>query len=488
MEFIIEDKLALKNKLISLLEKVNEKYIKAICEKYIDQLNNGYKSFTIVENITQELKPFQWDAKVNEFTRELDQILNENACTYGLANYITTFGLHTTEYDKAFKERLTKVAKQLGEDELKKELKYGDLNFYGKIYPNFGSVVEMAYMRDNENPALNNNNVVSPIVPIMELKDGVVFYLHGDNFYYEPQNNLLEKHNGFPDDTNYMKMVEAINTFKISKKEAVCYTNYGKIKVNYLSGEPIVSVNDTKIDLNNNSNVVSEMIYLGNLQSNEQHIVGITLFLAENFHRLVELDFAQTIYDSVNESKFSTFFKLGNNTHVINYDVNNKRNDFKSFNDINECVKYVNNWVGFNIYESLDNMFGNEKEDLTKYKTLKREILNSISSLKANKTKLENTGLVTENEKIKEAYDLVDNKLNKLYSKLQQVNEHLGVKENFEESLFVEATVLGKYRNVPVGAIVKVEESVFQTSLSENPVQVWLNGEKIFIPKKFLML
>lgn len=489
MEFQIDKKLSLKKRLIGLLEKINnESYIRSICENYISQLNEGVKPHKLAYGLITELSQFNWNYKVDHFLKSLNTVLNENYTTYQVANFITTYGLDRRVVDKSFYDRLNRIASSLGEKELRQEVKYGDINFYKDIIPEFRTIVETAHQLDNENPTLANAEITTPIVPIMEYGDGFVFYLSGQNFYYQPQNNTINPINGFPENKLYHKLVEASNFFKITKREATYSSDKSNtvIKVNYKKGEPFVTVNEKEFAVN--ENLRDNLIYSTNISQVEIPAINVAVFVAENFHRFVELDFAQTVKSKINEQQDSTFFKLGNSTLVVSQNRYTHERTFKMFEDINECVDYINKWTGFNVYESLDNMFGNKNTDNTLLQSAKSKLLKDINILTEQKVKIENSGLITENEELNIAYASINEELTKLKNKILNVNERLGIRSTFEEDTYVDAVTIGKYKSLPVGAVVKVNETAFNLALNENPVEVWVGEEKLFIPKKFLSL
>jgi len=490
MEFQIDKKLFLKNRLVTLLDSLtNESYISSICEKYIHLLNEGSKPSHLVESLLNELNQFNWNNDINSFIMGVSKVVNENSCSYSVANFIKTYGFDSqSSIDGEFKERLNRLASSLNESDLRKEIKFGELNFYSDIVPEFRYVVETAYRSDNENPSLANANIKTPIVPMIEYKDGFMFHLANENYYFEPHNNLLEVHNGFPDDQQYLKLVEASKKFKMTKESANYNSDISNlaISIKYLNGEPQVNINGKVLKVD--ESLRDNMIYSTGIAQVELNSINLAVFLAENYHRFVELDFAQTISSELNESNSVTFFKLGSETKVISYNKYTQNTNTKTFTDINECVDYVNSYTGYNMYESLDNMFGNETVDLTKFKEAKEILLEQMSNLVKNKQKLENSGLVTENKEISSAHEMVSSKISLVKSKIMRLNQQLGIRESFEEDSYIKVRVIGRYRSIPVGAIVKVDESAFTLALTENPVEAWMDGEKIFIPKKFLAI
>lgn len=489
MEYQIDKKLTLNKRLIDLLDKtkIKDSYISSICEKYISLMNEGVKAHSIVENLISELSQFDHNSDVDSFVNKTTKIINENSCTYTVAKFIKNYGLSGNNKDSEFYKRLDRFANQMGEKELTNEIKYGSLNFYGEIIPEFKSIVEMAYANTNENPSLANANITVPVVPIIESGEGFVFYLNGQNFYYEPQNESLSIHNGLPEDKLYGKLVESSKIFKLSKREAKFVSKLSNtvIKVKYSEGTPIVEVNGKEYEYNDK--LRDNLYYICNLY-NESYVVNATMFLAENFHRFVELDFSEMVVNNVNENKTSTYFKLKNSTVVINHDKETQERNIKNFDDINECVHYINSWTGYNVYESLDNMFGSENADTSDFKKAKIKLLGEMSKLMTYKQKIENSGMINESLELKSIYDSVETKIQKVKARILKLNETLGIKQSFEEDTFSNATVIGRFRSVPVGATVKVNESSYKVALKENPIEAWLDGEKIFIPKKFLSL
>lgn len=499
MLLLIEKKLNIKEKIIKLIsEKKDEAYLVTLLEKYVSILNEGKKSVLIVENLLRDLRYFSWVKEVDLLVKNIENIIQENRCSYLTANFLySNFNSinEQNDFNKNAKEQLVDLLENHSEVSVREKLKYDEnFNFLGKIYPQFLLIIKESYASDNENPTLADSVVSHPIVPMMESKNGnVVFYLSGEHFIYNHGAETIKKLNGVPQNTNYLQLIEAQKFFKISKKEAKYNSPDGKItmKIFYEDGTPKISINEKVYEVREDNNVRDIILFSlsGNTSINE-YIINTGIFLVENLHRFVELDFAQKIVNKINENKETIIFKLANKAHVINYDTFTLERYYNEYSDINECVQNVLAWTGYNVYESLDNLLGHEETDNTLLIESKKKLVENLNTMLVSKQKINNEShLLESNEELQKALEIIETKIESIKNGIKKINEELGItNSSLDPELYTDGLMLGRYREIPAGLKLKVNEDIYNTAYSENPIKVWIGENQFFIPKKYIKL
>ena len=396
-----------------------------------ESLLNVFSKFTFIPAIDQQYT--QLTKIVNENQEDLSIIKTINSLNYINREFYNDLieSLELYIYDKDLMSR-----SQLFEQVRKYEFEPVVKEFANKL-AKYGAQDGLSIINENKN--FN----VYPVYSFITINENnkIIFSCAGN--YYEKYNNDLIKLNEseietltdtFKQINNYLLRANTV----INESGMNIFIGSDKITLKSANDNTVIMyLNENEIKLSNPYQYLMQSGVFKYDQADELQIINN---IYENFHTLINIDFAKAIVSSINEGFGTVLFKLNDEKfylHEINpiMRINEFKENVNAVQVRNELLEFMNYDISESLYEFMDKT----QQKIGDYKTQQSLITEEIQKLNVQLTKVEQAELdiltgekvkslhlkeaiVKEINQLKDNWRVFESKINKL-QKHQQVEK-----------------------------------------------------------------
>ena len=400
--------------------------------------------YIYADAMLKELAGHMYLKPVSEFITEMNSILKSNKYSSILANTYKT--LTTDKQSKFYESVVEEMERLLTKDEMsiREELTFS-FRKYNWI-PVIRAILE-EYSRDTKknysNSEGNVNAVYSPVY-ITENKEAI-FYL--DNKFYNLKDTVVDIYEGsIPG--NVLNTLKAMQDFKVDGKKMVMYHGKNTLEILTEDAETSVLVNGKKVDYKNINNFKNYLIRTSFYGLNEMHKLDQLLYMVESMDNIKNLDFITSISSKINNGIKVNVMRLGNNLYVNRINPHMGVNEFLKVNTAEEAQGLVNEYINFDISNSVEDLMKIENQKKNILINKKNEYIERLKFLEEKKLEIEKTiSIIGTNDALKEALLVIEEEMISQEAGLQNTYAEMGEDGAINKKLLDMGYVLGSMKN-----------------------------------------
>ena len=442
-----------------------------ICEQYQNLIvNKRVPEFSLVHNFINDIQTLNWDDTVKGVSatlRENAESLSREIEVAKVIESIKNSGSSNfySELNDVLNEWL--VSENKSNALLVKNISKWSFNPVVRNLINFINVNESTDNRKLEIPtvAQGESSVSKVFSPVMLGSHKSIFFLGGNVFETNSAEiKRLGKKEVSELSSDYISLVESFTKPYVRVNEEGVFVQIGKSVVRIIEeGEEVsVYLGKRKLKFSDPSGLakilgLESATYFG---VNETQVVSDIMRLYTNYNNIVELDFAKTINSNVFEGLSINLVKWNNQIYLqkINQGMN-ENSIFKVTG--NQAVAMVKEYMRYDISEGLTEFLVGENKVKSIMINDRNKVIENISKVEEQISKLETlmstNPLYSASTEIMSAKKLLENELNVLREKWNQINIEIASAEttiDLERSLEI-----FEDEKFNIGDFIKVKES-----------------------------
>jgi hypothetical protein len=444
---------------------------KVLFEQYQNLiLNKNLPEFVVVNNFIAELESFNWENSVRGIAEELKNKAKKYSREIEVSKVLESIK-NSGSY--AFYSELSETLNSwLVSEEKSNGLLVRDISKYSfnpvvRNLINFLNINEKEDNRFLEIPikAQGESSVSRVYSPVL-FENGRTFFHIGNSVFEASEKELVKlterQVSELPSD--YLKLVEITKKPHVAINENGISIRFGKKIVKLVEEGENVAVYLGKDKLRFSDNIglakilgLESSSYFG---VNESEVVNDTMFLYNNYSDIVELDFAKSINSNIYEGVGVNMFKWNNQIYLQK--INQTMNENSIFKvSGTQAVSMVKSYLKYDISEGLTEFLEGENKLKSIMVNDRNKVLENISKVENEINKinslLESSPLYKSSNEILTAKSALENELNVLREKWNQINTEISKIE--EEISFADKINVSEDEKFNIGDFIKVKES-----------------------------
>jgi len=393
------DAFNLKSRLRDLHESIN-KYeapnstytvntVKAICEKYINQLYKGNISVTesyVAYNVARELESFMWLDMVKESIISMVKYINENIMSFEVNEALRKLRNQTGNSFYATAVTSLEQIRNLSESEVRNKIKY-ELNTFTWI-PEIKYLIESVNNLDN-NLTSNSDAIVEKVYsPMMEIDGNNAFYLYG-KVYSIKENQLIEL------DPNtvtalYLTLIAVTENFKFNANTMTYFKGNNSINITLSEAGTSFKFNDKDVEVKESNDIRNFLLSNGSFGVNDGEELDMVVKAFENVDSFIELDFVQSIHSRMHKGIIVNVIKVNEDVYVNRVNPYMNTNETIKASTATDAIGLVKEYVNYDIKTTIIDLLEDEAKKLAVLEMKKDSLFDKIAFLKEQRSVLAN--------------------------------------------------------------------------------------------------
>ena len=382
------DSISLKDKLGDLLESIDKNNTsKMIVDRYYKRLatleinegvsasysnsKNPYASLdriNLLENLTKELKSYDWVSEVKTFVNESTSFLNENR-TYILVESVIR-DLKSSKQSGYYSKAIEKLTECTISDNV--DFKVTELLESEVWIPLVKRLYEYCNKSKSESNGTNPNFKVSKIYsPVTALDEGFLFHSNGKNLIV--LNDTIEESKETPS-SDFINMIKITENSNIKDNTIRMYPNQKSlVDITFEKENVTVSIDGEVVE---NDHIESKMLTKGIVKLNEQDKISNIYRAIKEGRSIKEIDFGYKVTSSVFEGLSVSVFTINENVYIQKINKGMKVNTITLAENAIDAVSIVKDFMNYDITESIKSLVESKTTEVEK----KNEEIQTIES------------------------------------------------------------------------------------------------------------
>jgi len=418
----------------------NHPNLKYVLLKFENALMENAPEHLLVSDFLSQITPFKWDPTIKKATDAIHEAINSKATELEVQN--TIHAIKSTDTKRFFTDIVNRMSDWVYSEKknvptLLKEMKGYMFNPHVKELVNRIMLMENSKGTQFNIPVKDSNCSVSKIFsPVHVVASGQVFKA-GNNFYHSADGKfkkLSEKQiNGLPKE--YLELCESFFNPSIKVTDDIITAYVGKSKVQ-IDGEKRIFINEKQID---STTLGSQLMFLTQqtIFRDSSNMANVVMNIYENFDKICEIDYGKAIYSNVFEGVGVYLFKKDGTIFINKVNESMNENKFVRANAL-QTVNFVKKFLSFNMSESLSEFLEGDFKKKALMEGDMSDVLANIQVLEGELDKIEKAIFqdpsFADVKEIADAKTLLENELNALKSKWQEMNSALKEFESAEDA------------------------------------------------------
>lgn len=405
IKMAIKEKLGLKDKIETLIEKISkfktknsQNYyvigVKNICEKYLKALpieSHG----KLAKTLTRELKPFNWMDSVNETIESIEKALGENIMASLVDEAYNK--LKSSAEKKFYKDAIARLETilPLDEEKVRDEIKYR--------MSNYAWIPHVKFLIESNNSLTGDLSSSEDVIinrkysPVGKTKDGdLAFYLSGNT--YAIKENKLVQIDPITLGSIFLTLISVTENFKFEDNSLSYYKgkNAIKIKLNEDSKPNSLELNGKPVNFKDGSELRSLLLSTNTFNINETDALDTVICAYENADQIVELDFVQSITPRKYPDVTVNVIRLNENLYINKINPKMMTNECVLVESATEAVDMVKEYINYDISKSVTDLLEGEEKEIALKEAKKEDLVDKINFLKGKREKLAEVNVKSE--------------------------------------------------------------------------------------------
>jgi hypothetical protein len=405
--------------------------LKYIIAKFESALMENTPEYALAENFIAQVTPFKWDATVKTAINTVQESINSKAAVIEVQN--TMHNIKATDSKRFFSDIVNRMNEWVYSEkknvyDLIKEMKGYMFNPHVKDLANRLMLMENSKGTQFNIPVKDSNCSVSKIFsPVHTAVNGQVFRA-GKNFYHATEGKLSklseEQINALPKE--YLELCESFFNPSVKATDKGITIYVGKSKFD-LTDDKRVFVNEHQIDA---TTLGSQLMFHTSqtIFRDSSNMANVVMNIYENMDNICEIDYGKAISSNVFEGVGVYLFRKDGKVFINKVNESMNENSFVEANAL-QTVKLVKEFLSFNMSESLAEFLEGDYKKKNLMEGEINKVLSNIQILEGELDKIEKAILedpsFADVKEIAEAKTLIENELNGLKSKWQEMNSEL---------------------------------------------------------------
>jgi hypothetical protein len=382
------DSISLKDKLGDLLESIDKNNTsKMIVDRYYKRLatleinegvsasysnsKNPYASLdriNLLENLTKELRSYDWVSEVKTFVNESTSFLNENR-SYILVESVIR-DLKSSKQSGYYSKAIEKLTECTTSDNV--DFKVTELLESEVWIPLVKRLYEYCNKSKSEANGTNPNFKVSKIYsPVTALDEGFLFHSNGKNLIV--LNDTIEESKETPS-SDFINMIKITENSNIKDNTIRMYPNQKSlVDITFEKENVTVSIDGEVVE---NDHIESKMLTKGIVKLNEQDKISNIYRAIKEGRSIKEIDFGYKVTSSVFEGLSVSVFTINENVYIQKMNKGMKVNTITLAENAIDAVSIVKDFMNYDITESIKSLVESKTTEVEK----KNEEIQTIES------------------------------------------------------------------------------------------------------------
>ena len=382
------DSISLKDKLGDLLESIDKNNTsRMIVDRYYKRLatleinegvsasysnsKNPYASLdriNLLENLTKELKSYDWVSEVKTFVNESNSFLNENR-SYILVESVIR-DLKSSKQSGYYSKAIEKLTECTISDNV--DFKVTELLESEVWIPLVKRLYEYCNKSKSESNGTNPNFKVSKIYsPVTALDEGFLFHSNGKNLIV--LNDTIEESKETPS-SDFINMIKITENSNIKDNTIRMYPNQKSlVDITFENENVTVSIDGEVVE---NDHIESKMLTKGIVKLNEQDKISNIYRAIKEGRSIKEIDFGYKVTSSVFEGLSVSVFTINENVYIQKINKGMKVNTITLAENAIDAVSIVKDFMNYDITESIKSLVESKTTEVEK----KNEEIQTIES------------------------------------------------------------------------------------------------------------
>jgi hypothetical protein len=419
----------LKSRLRDLHENIN-KYeapnstytvntIKAICEKYINQLYNGNLSVSesqVASNVANDLQSFMWLDMVKESITDMAKYINENIMCFEVNEALRK--LRNNNGNAFYNSAVAGLEslRNLTESEVREKIKY-NLNSFTWI-PEIKRLIESVNYLEN---ALSSNAdaIVEKVYsPMMNIDGKNAFYLSRKIYTIDESKQLIEVNPNLAT-ALYLTLIAVSENFKFNENKMTYYKGNTVVEFELTGNGTAFKFNGKDIAIKESNDIRNFLLSNGSYGVNDGEELDMVVKAYENMSSFIELDFVQSIKSRQHAGITVNVIRVDENVYINRVNPYMNTNETIKASTATDAIGLVKEYVNFDIKLSVVDLLEEEAQQLVIKEAKKEAIFDKIAFLKEQRSVLSTQDKSI--QYIKEADDLIASEIQRFEKELNEL-------------------------------------------------------------------
>jgi hypothetical protein len=370
-----------------------------------DHMSQTMSESLFVRDFVSSLSSFKWDNSVREVVESIEHVINSRQYDIEVQNSIEA--IRSSDRQGFFDKLVESMTSWLASEnhtpqELGAVLKPYLFNPIAKQLANKIMMMENAAGTTFNVPIKNSNCSVSKIFsPVHFSGDAEVFFARG-GFFKADSNGvsaLSEKEVALLP-KKYMDLLDSFKQVRVNENGITAFINNNKIEI---SEEKKVKINEQEVGTTNLGMLLAEL-NRGTIFSKDMTMVNHVLNVFENIDNICEVDYGKTITSNLFEGVGVDVFKRAGSLFVRKTNPAMKEDSLFKMNGV-QAVKTIKEFLSYDLSEAVVEFLRSDNEHIAKIKHRIDELLEKISAVEAQLSKIES--VVNEDESIGEMPEIM---------------------------------------------------------------------------------
>jgi hypothetical protein len=411
---------------------------KILLEKYEHLLfNKGISEAFLIEGLIEDLRSFSWENSVAPVLENLSDTYEKNRREVEvLKTYETIKGTSGKELfsDATSQMKNWLVSERRTSDTLIHGLKRFGFNPMVRNLVSFLSIYENnetgKFNVGYDNDVCEVTNIYSP-VHVNENES--IFYASGKFFKLDGDTNSIFEceMEDVPAELADKAQVLADRDIKIGNNKISLNLGNNRIEIVFENESKNIYFDGKQISESDLPSVVS--VSTNNLLEGSNHKIAKAVFVSRVAEELVDLDFGKKIKSKIYEGVEANIFKIEGKIYVQTVNPSMRLNKMYEAN-ATQAINIVQDFLKYDISESLTEFLDGEKAFLSIMKNDKKEIVNNIEILESELRKIdqakEQNPLLTNSQELNSLQEGIENEIESLKDRWNQINVEISRFEN----------------------------------------------------------
>jgi hypothetical protein len=411
---------------------------KILLEKYEHLLfNKGISEAFLIEGLIEDLRSFSWENSVAPVLENLSDTYEKNRREVEvLKTYETIKGASGKELfsDATSQMKNWLVSEKRTSDTLIHGLKRFGFNPMVRNLVSFLSIYENnetgKFNVGYDNDVCEVTNIYSP-VHVNENES--IFYASGKFFKLDGDTNSIFEceMEEVPAELADKAQVLADRDIKIGNNKISLNLGNNRIEIVFENETKNIYFDGKKISEEDLPAVVS--VSTNNLLEGSNHKITKAMFVSNVAEELVDLDFGKKIKSKIYEGVEANIFKIEGKIYVQTVNPSMRLNKMYEAN-ATQAINIVQDFLKYDISESLTEFLDGEKAFLSIMKNDKKEIVNNIEILESELRKIdqakEQNPLIVNSQELVSLQEGIENEIESLKDRWNQINVEISRFEN----------------------------------------------------------
>jgi hypothetical protein len=364
--------------------------VKAICEKYINQLYKGNISVSesyIASNVARELESFMWLDMVKESIISMVKYINENIMSFEVNEALRK--LRNMNGNNFYATAVTSLEeiRNLSESEVREKIKYNMQQF--TWIPEIKYLIES--VNNLENSLTSNTDAIVEKVysPMMNIDGKNAFYLAGKIYSIDESKQLIEI-DPRTATALYLTLITVTENFKFNAGSITYFKGNNSINIALTENGTAFKFNDKDIEIKESNDIRNFLLSNGSFGVNDNQELDMVVKAFENIDSFTELEFVQSIHSRMHKGIVVNVIRVNEDVYVNRVNPYMNTNETIKASTATDAIGLVKEYVNYDIKLSVVDLLQEEAKKLAILEVKKESLFDKIAFLKEQRSVLAN--------------------------------------------------------------------------------------------------